>query len=654
MLTWAEVRPIARRVLRWWWMIILAVGVATGSAYYLSQGETRFYVARTSLMIGNTLESKIPDQNQLSVGWSLARYYGELARREPIMRPVQESLKLPFAWQIISDRMLTTNVVPSANLLEIYVTDSNPERAALLANAIGEQLIKFSPNAPDKIQAEKDAVEQQLITSQKKSKDIQDKIAELTVQQQSATSASDLAEINQKLALLQSNLDQEQASYKSLLNYKNTSSVNSLDFFERATPPQEPLPSKRKIILAFAGLAGLMLALAAIFVIEKLDGRMRGPRNVQEQFSLDDLGSIPIGPPLLAAPQMFIDERLRATRDVQTNILLAAAEQHTRILMITSPQPSESRTSLAIDLADLFGRAGQRVLIVDADFTSSMLTRMLSQSGTTQNWTITSGKEYQELWTHLRPTPMANVALLPGRGSSAGEQAMIPSLRWRELVERLLGTADMIIFDGPATLSGPDAALLAPHVDGVVLTLDPAIDNREDVEKSKTRLLRQKGARLLGAVTFTPSKQRPRLGWSSQLLHGSKLPILPAPSRTATAETLENAAFEPPHHEPIVTPPPNFVDAVVVAESEKAIELAPKSGLPEIVDQPIEANIAIEPAVPATTPGGGAEQIFGATMAQPEPPSTATLAPKPRARRSRNTPKPKPPTEAPNGESQQG
>ncbi len=238
MLTWAEVRPIARRVLRWWWMIILAVGVATGSAYYLSQGETRFYVARTSLMIGNTLESKIPDQNQLSVGWSLARYYGELARREPIMRPVQESLKLPFAWQIISDRMLTTNVVPSANLLEIYVTDSNPERAALLANAIGEQLIKFSPNAPDKIQAEKDAVEQQLITSQKKSKDIQDKIAELTVQQQSATSASDLAEINQKLALLQSNLDQEQASYKSLLNYKNTSSVNSLDFFERATPPQ--------------------------------------------------------------------------------------------------------------------------------------------------------------------------------------------------------------------------------------------------------------------------------------------------------------------------------------------------------------------------------------------------------------------------------
>ncbi len=646
MVNWAELQTITRRILRWWWMIILAVGVATGSAYYLSQGETRFYVARTSLMIGNTLESKIPDQNQLSIGWSLARYYGELARREPILGPVQESLKLPFTWELISDRMLTTNVIPSANLLEIYVTDSNPDRAALIANAIGERLIKFSPNAPDKVQAEKDAVDQQMIASQKKSKDIQDKIADLTVQQQSATSASDLAELNQKLTLLQSNLDQEQASYKSLLNYKNTSIVNSLDFFERSVPPTEPLPSKRNIILAFAGLAGLMLALAAIFVIEHLDGRMRGPRDLEEQFQLGDLGSIPIGPPLLSAPETFMAERLQAARDVQTNILLAAAEQNTRILMLTSPHPSESRTSLAIDLADLFGRAGQRVLIVDADFTSSMLTQMLSQSGTAQNWTMTSGNEYQDLWTHLRPTPMANVALLPGRGSNAGEQAMIPSLRWRELVERLLGTADMIIFDGPATLSGPDAALLAPHVDGVVLTLDPAIDNREDIEKSKARLLRQSGTRLLGAVTFTPSKQRPRLGWAAQM-HSPRLPILPAPSRATTPETPENAAFEPHDHEPIVTPPPDFIDAVVVTASEnRAIDITPESEVLKIVDQPIAPSIVTEPVALAAAQVGAAELVAEAPVEQP---SLAAPAPQPRARRSRSTPKPKPAADAARG-----
>jgi Mrp family chromosome partitioning ATPase len=544
-------------------------------------------------------------------------------------------LQLPFAWEIISDRMLTTNVVPSANLLEIYVTDSNPERAAVIANAIGEQLIKFSPNAPDKIQAEKAAVDQQIQESQKKSKDIQDKINELTTQQQSATSASDLAEINQKLALLQSNLDQEQASYKSLLNYKNSSIVNSLDFFERAVPPNEPLPSKRKVIVGFAGLAGLMLAFLAIFVIERLDERWRGPRDVQDNFDIDDLGTIPIGPPLLVAPEPFVQERLHAARDVQTNILLTGAEQNTRILMITSPQPSESRTSLTIDLADLFGRSGHRVLIVDADFSSSLLTRMLAQTGAAHAWTVMTSNEYNDLWAHLRPTPLTNVALLPGRGYSAGAPAMIPSLRWQELVERLLSTADVIIFDGPAALTGPDAALLAPHVDGVVLTLDPAIDNREDIAKSKTRLLRQKGARLLGAVTFTPPDQGPRLGRVFRQLRGRPVPALPA----ASAATHQNAAGIPllPHqHAPIVTPPQTDVPAASTAEPE--ISATAATG-PEDQSVIIPPNTIAEQTIYENSTGqSGGHEHFAGDMHR-------------RARRSRRPARHTPSTDATNDES---
>src|SRR6266545_617461 len=505
MITWAEIYPILRRVLRWWWMIVLAIAVAAGSAFYLSQQETRYYVAHTSLMIGNTLQSSIPDQNQLVIGSSLARYYGELTRHEPILKPVQESLHLPFAWEIISDRMLMTNVVPSANLLEIYVSDSNPERAAAIANAIGEQLIRYSPNAPDKIQAEQQAVEQQLQESQKKSKDIQDKISELSAQQQAATSASDLADINQKLALLQTNLDQEQASYRSLLNYKTSSVVNSLGFFERATPPNEPLPSKRKVIVGMAGLAGLMLALAAIYVIELLDTRWRGGHDVEERFKIDNLGYVPHGPPLLIAAPAFVEERYRAAREAQTNILLAAPQQGVRTLMLTSPHPSPSRTAFSIDLADLFARSGHKVLLVDAEFTSSLLTQMLASQAPAYAWAADQGDGHSDIWAHLRPTALPNVALLAGRSEADGAPALIPSLRWREIVQLLHGVADMIIFDGPASLVGPDAALLAPHVEGVVLALDPAKDDRDAVSKSKSRLSQHEGSNLLGAVVFSPS-----------------------------------------------------------------------------------------------------------------------------------------------------
>ena len=508
MITWSEISLILRRVLRWWWVIVLAVAAASSIAFYLSKQETRFYVAHTSLQIGNTLESTVPDPNQLSVGSTLARYYAELARREPILRPVQESLKLPFAWELISDRMLTTNIVPSANLLEISISDTNPERAAAIASVIGEHLIGFSPTAPEKIAAEQQAIEQQLGGSVTKIKDFQDKIAELKAQEQTATSASDLSEIRQKMSLLEASLEQEQTSYKGLLSYKSNSVVNSLSFFERAEPPKEPLPSQRKQIVGLAGLAGLMLALAAIYVLERIDNRVRGPRDIAERFEIENLGTIPNGPPLLVATHPFAQERLGAARDAQTNILLAATDRRTRVLMVTSPQPSEARSGFSIDLADLFGRAGHRVLLVDADFTESFLTRMLAQVGVAQSWTLMSGSDPAEVWSYLRPTPITNVALLPGPDRQ-GTPAMIPSLRWRELVDHLLPAADVIIFDGPAALSGPDAALLAPHVDGVILTLDPLVDNREDIQKSKLRLAHTASTQLLGAVTFVPSQHLP-------------------------------------------------------------------------------------------------------------------------------------------------
>lgn len=644
MITWDEIKPFLRTLLRWWWVVVLAVALSSGTAFYLSQREVRYYVAHTTLMVGNTLESLRPDQYQLSIGVTLARFYGELAHRERILQPVHDQLQLPFPWQIIRDSMLTIHIEPSANLLEIYITDSHPDRAAAIANAIGEQLIAYSPNSPEKIEAEQRAIEQQLRDAENRIKQIKAKIDELTARQQEATSASDLAEINQTLDQLNTSLAQEQNSFNSLLAYKNSSVVNSLSFFERAVPPPQPLPSKRKITVGIAGLAGLLISMVAILLLEQVDKGWRGARDIEDRFNLDNLGDIPVGPPLLAAPRPFAEERQRAARDVQTNILLAAAEHGTRTLMITSPQPSESRAAFSIDLADLFARAGHRVLIVDAEFAASFLTRMLAPQGDAQTWTVMSGHEYDDLWVHLRPTPLQNVALLPG--DTSGVPRLIPSLRWRELVQRLLNTADVIIFDGPAALSGPDAALLAPHVDGVVLALDPATDNREDVTKSKARLLHQKGTRLLGAVTFTVPK--PQLGRSSiwPQLRGQEVQALPAAHASGatdpTVPTLEVRA-------PIITPPPAMSEGEsepapapgheppTPAQTRSATVDQSQVGDPDSPAPEAEASMAVEgpTTTPATPPLPNQVEVPSAERTAQASQERAQPAPRPASRRPR-------------------
>src|SRR5690242_16338257 len=120
MLTWEEIKYVIRTVLRWWWVMALAVVVSTGTAFYLSQREVRFYSARATLLIGNSFNAT--DQYEIESAQTLARFYGELVHRERILKPVQEQLQLPFSWLTIADDMLRTNVVPDANLLEIFIT----------------------------------------------------------------------------------------------------------------------------------------------------------------------------------------------------------------------------------------------------------------------------------------------------------------------------------------------------------------------------------------------------------------------------------------------------------------------------------------------------------------------------------------------------
>lgn len=541
MITPDELIRLLRPVLRWWWIILIAVPLSSGVAFFISRYETRYYVARATLMIGNTLESPRPDPIQMQLGASLGRFYGQLARRERILQPVQEKLNLPFSWEVIANYMLRTSVDSSANLLEIYVTDSNPVRAAAIANAIADQLIAYSPTSPDKIAAEQMTIEQQLRESEARLNDLRARIEETTFRRQQVTSASDLAEVNQTLMQLEKSLSDERDTYNRLLSYKNSSVVNVLTPFEPAEPPSAPLPSRRNMTILFAGLGGLLIAVAAAYVLDRVDPRLHGPGDVRDRVDLPVLGSVPKGPPIQQASAAQVERRLEAMRKVQTNLMLAAREDGVHALLVTSAHPSEARSAVSADLADLFARSGHRVLLVDAEPTEPYLSRLLrADPSHSRPWTRLGAGDRQALRTYLVPLAIPNVAFLPVAPTLDAQPAMLNSRRWHELTHLFTSVADVVIFDGPAAMRGPDAALLAPHVDGVVVVVDPAADEQDLVMESKQRLQKDQRTYLMGAVLLEPSAletaRRPLISaWPWQ--RRPALPDLSGNGATTSTET---------------------------------------------------------------------------------------------------------------------
>lgn len=602
MITPQEMIRLLRPVLRWWWIILIAVPLSSGVAFVISRYETRYYVAQAALMIGNTLESPRPDPVQMQVGSSLGRFYGQLARRERILRPVQEKLNLPFSWDVIANYMLRTSVDSSANLLEIYVTDSNPMRAAAIANAIADQLIAYSPTSPDKIAAEQMAIEQQLRETEARLNDLRARIEETTFRRQQVVSASDLAEINQTLTQLEKSLSDEQETYNRLLSFKNSSVVNVLTLFEPAEPPSAPLPSRRNTTILFAGLGGFLIAVAAAYVLDRVDPRLHGPGDVRDRIDIPVLGSIPKGPPIQHLSAAQAERRLEAMRQMQTNLMLAAREEGVHALLVTSAHPNEARSAISADLADLFARSGHRVLLVDAEPTNPHLSRLLQvDPDHSRPWTRLGAGDRQALRTYLAPSAIPNVAFLPVAPTLDAQPAMLSSRRWRELTSLFASVADIVIFDGPSAMAGPDAALLAPHTDGVVVVVDPAVDEQDAVAESKQRLQKDQRTYLMGAVLLEPSAmetaRRPLISaWPWQ-----RQPALPdlstngadssvqdghagkAASPTAVGEAVvfDVDMSDIPEAERVIIPPPPESDA----DEERVLVTPPPDGVTQQPDE---------------------------------------------------------------------
>ncbi|MDW8145835.1 MAG: lipopolysaccharide biosynthesis protein [Roseiflexaceae bacterium] len=577
MITPAELIRLLRPILRWWWIILIAVPLSSSVAFFASRSETRYYVARATLMIGNTLETPRPDPIQMQLGASLGRFYGQLAKRERILRPVQEKLNLPFSWDVIANYMLRTSVNSSANLLEISVTDSNPVRAAAIANAIANQLIAYSPTSPDKIAAEQMAIEQQLRESEARLNDLRARIEEATFRRQQVVSASDLAEINQTLMQLEKSLSDEQDTYNRLLSFKNSSVVNVLVPFEPAEPPSAPLPSRRNMVILFAGLGGLLIAAAAAYVLDRVDPRLHGPGDVRDRIDIPVLGSVPKGPPIRYMSEAQAERQLDAMRQVQTNLMLAAREEGVRALLVTSAHPSEARSAVSADLADLFARSGHRVLLVDAEPTDPHLSRLLSADpGSSRPWTRLGAGDRQALQTYLVPSAIPNVAFLPVAPTLDAQPAMLSSRRWHELTHLFTSVADIVIFDGPATMTGPDAALLAPHTEGVVVVVDPAVDEQDAIVRSKQRLQKDQRTHLMGAVLLEPSAletaRRPLISawpWQWRL-------ALPDLSGTGTDSSVQESPAGKASHSTAAREPVIFeVDTSAMPEAQRVIITPP-------------------------------------------------------------------------------
>jgi uncharacterized protein involved in exopolysaccharide biosynthesis len=215
-------------------------------------------------MIGRTVSIRSTTA-QLGLGERLADTYAALARRDPVRNATMAALGLG------SLPLYETHSIPEAQLVEILVTDTSPERAQAVANEIANQVIHLSPTGPLTSQEGRQLfINTQLDFLQTNIQEIQDEMTTKQNEMAGLASAVEIARAQGELTDLQAKLTALQANYATLLANSESGAVNYLTLVEPASLPSRPVGLSNLILVMLAGLA------AEHWAAERLSARIHG------------------------------------------------------------------------------------------------------------------------------------------------------------------------------------------------------------------------------------------------------------------------------------------------------------------------------------------------------------------------------------------
>jgi len=282
---------------------------------------------------------------------------------------------------------------------------------------------------------------------------------------------------------------------------------------DTARPPEQPAVPRVKLNLALGLAFGLFLGVAAAFLAEALDNKIRNPNQLSEISGLPLLGSIPrvevsrprlvfsakkksTTTPVMAARNHDAEEAFRAIRSA---LLLSQPGDPPRTLLVTSALPGEGKSTISSNLARTLAAFGQKVVLVDCDLRHPRLHRVFKAPKDRGITNVIAGT--LPLDQVIFQTPYPHLSLVPGGPCPPDPATLLHPDRMREIfgVLREEHGFDFVVIDTPPVLVFADAFNLVPAVDGAILVAR-ALQTPKDAVRQARELLGKVQARMLGCV----------------------------------------------------------------------------------------------------------------------------------------------------------
>jgi Mrp family chromosome partitioning ATPase/capsular polysaccharide biosynthesis protein len=299
-----------------------------------------------------------------------------------------------------------------------------------------------------------------------------------------------------------------------------------------AIPPtaaSAPKPARNAL---FAFFIALVAGIAVCYGIERFDRRLKNPEDLERAYATPLLAVLPhTGDPAPtrdggAALGKDFREPFRVLR---TNIELAAVDAPPRTIVVSSAMPGEGKSTVVRNLALAFSESGKRVVIVDLDLRHPSMIRMFAVAdGPGFTDVLRHGAEFEDVtvdidtslpaldeWVFDRldsgarngkngygamTTHTAHIALVRSGVRPANPPAVLASTRVVEVLDGLRERYDLVLIDSAPVLAVTDTVPLLRYADAALFVGRFGVTTRDTVKRLRTFLARIPDVNVLGVI----------------------------------------------------------------------------------------------------------------------------------------------------------
>ncbi|MGH8990488.1 MAG: polysaccharide biosynthesis tyrosine autokinase [Acidimicrobiia bacterium] len=308
-------------------------------------------------------------------------------------------------------------------------------------------------------------------------------------------------------------LEDQAAPYRDKLAAYNTLDVTNPGFVvSPANRPGAAASPKPKTNALMGAFFGFFLGLLVAFGRDRVDGRLRGRVDLEEQLRAPVLATVPRtrrsgrSAPTLVTMQHPHSPASEAYRALRTRMLVMAERRGMKTIMVASPSGEDGRTAIAANLAVSLSQVGKRVVLLSADLRKSSVHQYFGLDNERGLSNVLAGE--MPPWEAVQEPPGLERLWVFGSGPTPAQPAeLLQSDLMRELLAERRKVADFVIIEAPAALDASDCLALAPLVDGILVVADAKHTGREEIVLVREQF-EQIGGEVLGAVLSNAAGRR--------------------------------------------------------------------------------------------------------------------------------------------------